>query len=267
MPDFADLKSRRTGSALLGTVASVPASGACAINLHGLIITARVAVNLTLVVGDKVMLSKIGSTYVVVCEVNPAPAIPASAAVVDIPIVDGDPSPNPQSGTATGLLICTPTSTASYRDAVWRTDLGPVDSADTYQGRYSGSAAGRSTGVAFYGTKPGTLTGATVTAASVRLRRLVGGDAAAKTATLWAVTETARPAGAPTLNETSAGPTLAPGATADGFAIPTAWAQAMANGTRGGLAISVASDSPYIRLAGRGSWSAAWTLSIAWRRG
>jgi hypothetical protein len=40
----------------------------------------------------------------------------------------------------------------------------------------------------------------------------------------------------------------------------------MVDGTRGGLCITVSSDDPYIRLAGRSSWSAAWTLTLYWRR-
>jgi len=163
-------------------------------------------------------------------------------------------------------------STASYRDGSWRTDIGPTDSADTYQGRYSGSSFGRSTGCAFYGSKPATLAGATVTGATIRVLRLTAGDYSVRTATLWAISETTRPSGAPTLNETTSGPALgvqnqvSPWEN-DAFQIPTSWAQNMVNGSRGGLAISVSSDSPYIRLAGLNAWSAAWTLTINWQRG
>lgn len=150
---------------------------------------------------------------------------------------------------------------------MWRTDLGPVNTADTYQGRYSGSSFGRMTGCAFYGSTPRSLAGATVTRATIRVRRLSSGDYAARTATLRLVSQSTRPSGAPTLNETTSGPSLAVNATNDAFVIPNSWAQAMVDGTRGGLAISISADTPYIRLAGRASWSAAWTLTINWRRG
>jgi hypothetical protein len=57
------------------------------------------------------------------------------------------------------------------------------------------------------------------------------------------------------------------GDTVNAFAIPNSWAQAMVGGTRGGIAINISSDDPYIQLAGRASWSAAWVLVINWRRG
>lgn len=167
----------------------------------------------------------------------------------------------------TGTLTCPPVATATFRDGKWRTDIGSTNSADTYQGRYSGSGFGRMTGCAFYGSKPRTIVGATVTKAVIRDRRLSGGDFAKRTATLRLVSQSTRPSGAPTLNESTNGPSLAVNTTNNAFAIPNAWAQAMVDGTRGGLAIHVNSDSPYIRFAGRGSWSAAWTLTISWRRG
>ncbi|MCQ9187009.1 hypothetical protein KMT30_49810, partial [Streptomyces sp. IBSBF 2953] len=80
-----------------------------------------------------------------------------------------------------------------------------------------------------------------------------------RTATLRLVSQATRPSGAPTLNESAAGPSLGVinqvSPSESTFTIPTSWAQAMVDGTRGGLAISISSDSPYIRLAGRGSWS------------
>ncbi|MEE3918179.1 hypothetical protein V2I01_04775 [Micromonospora sp. BRA006-A] len=41
----------------------------------------------------------------------------------------------------------------------------------------------------------------------------------------------------------------------------------MVDGTAGGLAVYDSSGSPYVRFAGRGSWSPAFTLAISWRRG
>jgi hypothetical protein len=50
------------------------------------------------------------------------------------------------------------------------------------------------------------------------------------------------------------------------FTLPDSWGQHLVDGDRGGIGIVGASDSPYIRLAGRDAWSAAWTLTLYWRR-
>jgi hypothetical protein len=158
-------------------------------------------------------------------------------------------------------------ATSCYRDGHWRTDIGPIGSTDLFQGRYGGSSFGRNTGVAFYGSKPHSIAGATVTKATIKVKRLSSGDFAARTPTLRLVSQTTRPGGAPSLNESTNGPSLRVNETDDSFTIPNAWAQAMVNGTRGGIAISIGSDSPYIQLAGKGTWSAAWVLTINWKRG
>jgi hypothetical protein len=165
----------------------------------------------------------------------------------------------------TGTLVCTPVATSTYRSG-WRTDGAPVNSFDTYQGRYAGSSFGRMSGCAFYGSKPRSISGATVTKATLKAKRLTGGDFAARTPTLRLVTQSTRPSGAPTLNETTSGPALKVGASTSGFVLPNSWAQAIVDGTRGGIAMSISADDPYIHFAGRGSWSAAWTLTINWRR-
>jgi hypothetical protein len=142
---------------------------------------------------------------------------------------------------------------------------------DTYQGRYGGSGFGRNSGFAFYGSKPKSIAGATVTKATVKLRRLSSGDFGKRSPTLRLVSESTRPGSFPTLNESTTGPALgvqgqvSPSETA--FTLPSSWAQSMVDGSRGGLCITVSSDDPYIRLAGRGAWSAAWVLTINWKRG
>lgn len=275
MPDWADNRTSTSGlGALIGTAASAVSGGALSVLINGQAVTVRAASSLTVTVGQSVLIHRVGSTFVATDVVPAAPAAPSTpiASVTDTPTTGGDPSPPSQPTTTTGTLVCSPVSTASYRDSSWRADGSPVDAFDTYQGRYSGSSYGRSTGCVFYGTKPQTLSGATVTAATIRVLRLAAGDYGVRTATLWCLTEATRPSGAPTLNETTTGPALgvqnqvSPWEN-DAFAIPTAWAQAMVGGTRGGLAIEIGSDTPYMCLAGLGSWSAAWTLSINWQRG
>jgi hypothetical protein len=269
MADWSDIRVSTAGQGtLLGRADSTVSSGACTATVGGIQGTVRAITGLVVAVGDTLLIQRVGSTYWAVGVATAAPAAPLPTPVVpDTPPPDsGDAAPTPKPSIATGTLTCAPVSTATYRDGKWRTDIGPTDSADTYQGRYSGSSFGRMTGCAFYGSKPRSISGATVTRATLRARRLSGGDFAARTVTLRLLSQSTRPSGAPTLNESGAGPSLAVNTTATGFVIPTSWAQALVNGTRGGLAISISSDDPYIRLAGRGSWSAAWTLTLNWRR-
>jgi len=80
------------------------------------------------------------------------------------------------------------------------------------------------------------------------------------------VTQATKPAGAPTRTSSTTGPHLAVGATNNAFVVPTSWAQAMVDGSAGGLGVYDSSGSPYMRFAGRSSWSAAWTLTIRWTR-
>ncbi|MEH0552592.1 hypothetical protein [Streptomyces sp. B21-101] len=256
-----------TQTALVGVAQSASASGACAASVAGLSVILRVPPALTVAIGDLLLIVRRRSVYYAVTVLPAAPTVtPTPAAPSGNEPDTGDATPPTKPTVKTGALICVPVATATYRDGSWRSDGDPVNGFDTYQGRYAGSSFGRMTGCAFYGTKPRSLSGATVTKATLKAKRLSGGDFAARTPTLRLVSQSTRPGGAPTLNESTSGPSLAVNATTTSFTIPTAWAQAMVDGTRGGLAMSVASDSPYIHFAGRGSWSAAWTLTIYWRR-
>jgi hypothetical protein len=267
MPDLRDLKASLARSGpLIGYANSAVTSGACTATVGGIQTTVRTVSGLTIAVGDTLLIHRVGSTYVATDIVAAAPAVPPPApAPEENPPDTGDAAPVPKPVTTTGTLTCTPVATASYRDGKWRTDIGSTNSADTFQGRYAGSGYGRNTGCAFYGSKPRSLSGATVTKATIRVKRLSAGDFAARTATLRLVSQSTRPSGAPTLNESTSGPSLKVDE-ADTFTIPDSWAQAIVNGTRGGIAIHINSDSPYIRFAGRGSSSSAWTLTIYWRR-
>lgn len=268
MADLSDLKASLVrGGPLIGYANSTVSSGACAATVAGIPITVRVAAGLTIAVGDALLIQRVGRAAYFATDVIPAaPVVPpaASAPPDDAPDA-GDAAPAPKPTVTTGTLTCTPVATSTYRGTSWRSDGGSANSYDTYQGRYAGSSYGRMTGCAFYGSKPRSIAGATVTKATIKVKRLTSGDYAARTATLRLVSQSTRPAGAPTLNETTSGPSLAVN-TSTTFTIPDGWAQAMVDGTRGGLAINVNSDNPYIRFAGRGSWSAAWTLTIYWRR-
>jgi hypothetical protein len=266
--DFADTRVSTAGLGVLrGTALTAPSGGACLVAVYGITVTARTATSVTVAAGNIVLLARLGSTYYVISVIPAAPTVtPAAPAPADsAPPSTGDTPPAPKPVTTTGTLTCVPVSTACYRDGSWRSDGDPVNSFDLYQGRYGGSSYGRNTGCAFYGGKPHTLSGATCTKATVKIKRLSAGDFAARSATLRLVSQTTRPGGAPTLNETTTGPSLKIGDSTT-FTLPTSWGQALIDGSRGGVAIAVSSDDPYIHLAGRGSWSAAMTLTLSWRR-
>jgi hypothetical protein len=230
-------------------------------------ITARVVSGLTVAAGDPILILRRGSTYWVIASLAAAPIVPPTPPDPedDNPPDTGDSAPPPKPVVTTGSLVCHPVATSTYRDGGWRTDIGSSTSADTYQGRYAGSGFGRNSGFAFYGSKPRTLSGATVTKATLRLRRLSSGDYAGRAPTLRLVTESTRPSGSPTLHESLTGPSLKVGDETT-YTLPDSWGQALVDGTRGGIGMVISSDTPYIRLAGRASWSAAWTLTLYWRR-
>lgn len=256
MADFADTKVSLAGRGLVvGLATSTVSSGVATVTVGGTGITASAARGLTLAAGDPVVVGRVGSRWVVLGRFGTTAAVVPEENVVDTPVPTA----------ITGTLTCAPVETRSYRPGgpgpAWRTDT-----TDVVQGAYSG--LGNSTGCAFYGTKPKSLTGATVTSATIRVRRITGGDYAARTATLRLVTEATRPSGAPTLGSSTTGPSLAVNTTNTAFAIPTSWAQAMVDGTAGGLAVYESDGSPYMRFAGKGSsaLTGAWTLTIKYRR-
>ncbi|MEU7400703.1 hypothetical protein [Streptomyces sp. NPDC044948] len=273
MADTADLKMSLAGQGtLVGSAVTAPASGACLADVAGIRITARVVAGLTVAAGERILILRRGSVYWVIASLGAAPAVPPTPPTEepDPPSDPGDTAPAPKPTVTTGSLVCHPVATSTWRDGHWRTDDGSSTSMDTYQGRYGGSGYGRMSGFAFYGSKPRSLSGATITKATVRLRRLTAGDYSRRSPTLRLVSQSARPGGFPTLNETTTGPALGVSGHVSPseatFTLPTSWGQAMADGSRGGLGMVISSDSPYMRLAGRSSWSAAWTLTLYWRR-
>lgn len=213
-------------------------------------VTCQVARDLTVAAGDPVILNKVGSVWYVIGRLYASAPIPPD---------ESSAPPPPKPSTVTGTLVVSPVETRSYRSGGWRTDND-----DVYQGQYGGN--GNHTGCAFFGTKPQSLDGATVTSATIKVKRqAAGGITAAQSTTMRLVTQKTRPSGAPTLTSSTSGPSLKWGASTT-FTIPTAWAQAMVDGTAGGIAFFDSGGSPYVIFEGRGDWSSAFTLTINWSR-
>lgn len=261
----AHLSLANTGT-VVGKVMSTPSSFSALASIQGVTVTVRLVAGVSVSAGDTVLLVKYNQSWFVVGVVREAPVVPPPPdALPPSPPPSNQPVPPPKPTVRTGKLVIAPVATATYRDGKWRTDVpGGITGGDTLQGVYSGY--GNNTGCAFYGRKPRSLAGATVLLARVRVRRLRAGSFAARTTTLRLVTESTRPAGAPSLGSSTSGPSLPVGGQDDAFTIPDSWAQAMVDGTAGGLAVHTTSGSPYVRLAGRASWSPAWTMIIYWQK-
>lgn len=247
MSDFADTRAMMTGLGIItGTATTTVSLGTCKVNIGGVVATVNVVRDLTVAVGDVLAIARQGSSRWAFARLFTAPP-----AVVEI-----DTAPT---FATSGTLVLTPVETRSYRSGAWR-----KDSDDVVQGSYGGF--GNSIGCAFYGRAPRSLSGATITKAVLKVKRVKGGVNAAQATTLRLVTQATKPAGAPTLGSSTAGPSLAVGKSTTAFVVPNSWAQAMVAGTAGGLAVYDSGGSPYVRLAGRGSWGPAFTLTLTWQR-
>lgn len=219
--------------------------------VDGSVVTIEVARDLTVATGDVLAVIRFGAQWVAVGRMfTAAPTAP-----------DNDSAPDPAPVTVAGRLVVAPAVTASWTGTRWRTDDDHVR-----QGAYGGS--GNHTGVVFYGTKLTSLAGAVVTAATIQVRRLaLGLSFGPQPTTMRLITDLSKPVGAPTLTSSTAGPTLAIDATNSAFAVPASWAQSMVDGTAGGLGFFDADGSPFVVLAGRSAWSAAFTMTVDWQRG
>lgn len=255
MADLAGVRTSLAGlGSLLATVTTEEITGTTVTAvINGVETTVQLARGLTPAVNDVVIVQRIGSQWVAISTLYAAAPPPQPPPV-------SPPAPNPP--VRTGTTVISPVETRSYRTSFgWRTD-----NTDVYQGQWGGW--GNHTGCVFYGRKPRSLDGATVTDAKIRVRRPAntGSTYAAVGTTMRLMTNSTRPAGTPTLTSSTDGPRLKAGATNDAFDIPNSWAQAMVDGTAGGLAFFDSDGSPYIYFAGRGRWAPAFTLTIKWRR-
>lgn len=235
----------------LKAIATTAKSGAtCTAEIGGEPVTVQVARDLSVSAGDALLVIRSGSQWFAVARYGTAaPATPSDPVAPPRPVA-------PQ----TGRLVITPIETRSRQGSRWRTDTD-----DVYQGQYGGN--GNHVGCAFYGRKAATVSGATCTGAAIKVYRLdKGGVNAAQDTTLRLITERFRPSGAPTLTSTADGPNLRRGQKDTYVEIPASWGQAMLDGSAGGIALYEADGSPYVIYAGRGSWSAAFTLTLSWRR-
>jgi hypothetical protein len=238
----------------VGTAVGAASGGLITVTVNGINVVMLAARDVAFAAGDPVAFLRANGLWVVVCRTGTAtPPTPPD------PVVPPPSPPPPKPVTVTGSKTFTPVETRSRQGSKWRTDND-----DVYQGQYGGN--GNHVGCAFYGSGPRSLAGATVTSASVKLRRKsAGGITAAQDTTFRLVTEKTRPSGAPTLGSTTDGPNLAWGQ-ATTFTVPTSWAQAMVNGTAGGLAIYESDGSPYVILDGRGRYASSFALTIRYSR-
>jgi len=221
--------------------------------INGTTVTVKCARDFTPAANDVLLLQRNGMYWVAIARLGTAAVTPPSG---------NGQAPDPKPAVTTGQNTFGPVETRSYRTggfSGWRTD-----NADIYQGQYGGNGLHR--GCAFYGNGPRSLAGATVTGCWIQVRRKSGGGiTAAQTTTLWTIAEATRPGGAPTLQSSTTGPSLAWGGVVQ-FGFPQSMGQVLVNGTSGGLAIYTASGSPYVILDGKGSYGPSFSLTIAWSR-
>lgn len=239
MPDvitLATATTAKTGSTVTATI-------------NGIDTLVQVARDVPVAAGDVLGVVKVRAQWFAMGRFYAAAPAPAD--------VQAPPPPKPL--VVTGKLVVAPVYTGSYRDGKWRTDTS-----DVVQGSYGGS--GNSTGSAFYGSKPGSLAGATVTDCWITVRRGTGGAYSAQQSTLRLTTQSTKPGGAPTLTSTNAGPTIPTNTTLSRFDIPTSWGQAIVDGTAGGISVYDSSANPYVRFAGRSDYSSSFALTLQWRR-
>lgn len=239
---------------MLKALATTAKSGStCTADIGGILTVVEVARDLTVVAGDGLLVARSGNTWYALARVG-------TAAPAVVPPDEAPEPPKPKPDVQSGRLVVPPNSLGSYRGGSYRDDTSHI-----IQGNYGGW--GNNIGAIFYGNKPRSLSGATVKKATVRIRRLSqGGQAAKQALTLRLVTERFRTSSSPTLTSSTPGPSLGWGQTSDAFVIPNSWAQAMVDGTAGGIAIFVAGGSPYVITAGKGDWGPAWTMTITWSR-
>lgn len=235
----------------LATATTIKSGSTCSALVDGTLTTVEVARDLTVAVGDVLFISRFGSQWYALARVYAA----APAAV------ENDPVPDPKPSIISGTLVISPVFTGSWDGTRWRTDT-----TDVYQGIY-GTASGNHTGSVFYGDKPTSLAGATINTATIAVRRVARGTSfGTPVTTMRLVTDLSKPVGAPSLSSSTTGPAIGVNATDEAFAIPIAWAQAMVDGTAGGIAFFDATGAPFVAFAGTASWGPAFSLTVNWSK-
>lgn len=244
-----DVASSVQSGTFAGVATAAKSAGKIAVNVNGAIRAVQAARDLTVASGDVVVVHRFGSLWF-------ATARLFEAGVTEQPPIIAELDPNPP--VITGVMAVLPVYTGTYKDGAWMPDERFIR-----QGVRGGN--GNATGAAFYGTKPRSLVGATVTSARLERIRNLDGPNTPTASTLRLITEATRPAGAPTLTSTTAGPSTVPGDDIS-FTVPTAWAQEIVDGTAGGIGIYDADGVPFIQYGGRGIYPTAFTLVIDWSR-
>lgn len=236
-------------STATGIATGAKSGGLVDLNIDGVVRSVQIARDLVVSTGDVVLVHKFGSLWAASSRLY-------TAAPADPPPVHVDIDPNPS--TISGTTVIAPTLTQTYYAGTgWGPEL------DVRQGVRGGY--GNATGSIFYGDKPASLSGVTVTAARwERVHRL--SDPYASTAsTIWLITETERPAGAPTRTSSAAGPSTVKG-TSTAFTLPTSWGQALVDGTAGAIGFHDTDGSPWLQFHGRNGLPPAFTLVLDWTR-
>lgn len=234
----------------VGVATSTASGGLVTVRVAGIEVDMLAARDVSFAVGDPVAFTRVGQVWVAVARTGTgaAPDPPS-----DIPL-----PPPTFPATVSGTKVLTPVETRSYLPSGW------TGTDQVLQGAYA--AQGNATGCAFYGAGPAALAGSVVTAAAVQLRRNAGaGSPGALDTDLWLVTEKIRPGGAPTLTLSVDGPNLTWGE-AQSVTVPTAWAQALVDGTAGGLAVFQSDGDPYVVLDGLSAYGASFALTIHYTR-
>jgi hypothetical protein len=232
-----------------GVATAAKSAGKVTVNVNGILRAMHIARDLTVGSGDVVLVHRFGSLWIASSRLY-------EAGVSEMPPVIADLDPNPT--VITGALACLPVDTSTYQNSAWLPDQRFIR-----QGVRGGNS--NATGAAFYGDKPRSLEGATVTSARLEKIVVLDGPSPAAASTLRLITETTRPSGAPTLTSTTPGPIMRVGEDIS-FTVPTAWAQAMVDGTAGGIGVFDADGVPFVQYGGRGIYPSAFTLVIDWSR-
>lgn len=235
----------------VGIALGAASGGLVTVTVWGITVQMLAARDVSFAAGDPVSFVRSGQTWTAVARTGTTAITP--------PLIPNDPGIDPNPPTVSGSRTFLPVETRTRQGTVWLTDTD-----DVYQGQY-GTAA-NSTGCAFYGNGPRALAGATVDSATIQVRRRTrGGPAGVQATSLRLVTETFRPTGAPTLGFSDVGPALGLGEAME-FDVETAWAQAMVDGTAGGLAVFDADGVPYVILEGLSRYGASFALTINYTR-